>query len=209
MAPKLDITTLNDGVDQLLEVTTNPRHRFLLQAFARHRLLEVAGRWPEIFDPSMTVDSPVYNFKYGGIDATLSGADAVKGLYSMWAETHQSVFYTEREQIAVADNYVASVAAVAYQQVYGKVLAANGVKVDDENAYYLYKSRGVQQIWPYDEQCRLVGEDVWEPLASQAELIKLAPSEVVTTEQAGKALSPLIKPLPKFDAATMSPARVG
>jgi hypothetical protein len=202
MAAKLDITRLNDAIDRLLEVSTNPRHRFMLQAFARHRLLEVAGRWPEIFVPEMTVDDPVYNFRYSGIAATLSGADAVKGLYRMWGETHQSIFYVESEQIAVADNYVASVAD-AYQQTHGKTLAANGHKVDDENAYYLYKSKGLQQIWPYDDQCRLMGEDVWEPLADQAELIKLDPSEVFTTEQAGKALAPLIKPLSKFDPATM------
>jgi len=134
--------------------------------------------------------------------ATLTGADAVKGLYGMWAQTHQSVFYIDSEQIAVADNYVASV-ATAYQQTHGKTLAANGHKVDDENAYYLYKSVGTQQIWPYDDRCRLVGEDVWEPHPEKAEIIKLDPADVMTTEQAGKALALFIKPLPSFDAATM------
>jgi hypothetical protein len=41
---KYDVTKLNVGVDKLLAVTTNPRHRFLLQAYSRHRYLEVAGR---------------------------------------------------------------------------------------------------------------------------------------------------------------------
>jgi hypothetical protein len=30
-----------------LEVTENPRHRFLLQAYYRHRYLELAGRYEE------------------------------------------------------------------------------------------------------------------------------------------------------------------
>jgi hypothetical protein len=204
---KFDITKLNDAIDRLLAVTTNPRHRFLLQAFYRHRFLEVAGRYQEIFAPDMTVETPVYNFNYSGIVTKLTGAEAVKGLYGMWAQTHQSIFYIEKEQIAVADNYVASV-ATAYQQVLGKALAANGIKVPDENAYYLYKTYGVQQIWPYDDRCRLVGEDVWETTPAATEVIKLDPADVVTTEQAGKLLDPFIKPLPSFDEAVLGKARV-
>ena len=53
--PKFDITKLNVAVDKLLETTENPRHRFLLQAFGRHRYLEVSGRYEEILAPDMTV----------------------------------------------------------------------------------------------------------------------------------------------------------
>jgi hypothetical protein len=31
---------LNVAIDKLLETTENPRHRFLLQAYSRHRYLE-------------------------------------------------------------------------------------------------------------------------------------------------------------------------
>ena len=178
----------------------------MLQAFYRHRFLEIAGRYQEIFSPDMTVERPVYNFNYAGLVTQLVGADAVKGLYGHWAPTHQSIFYVEREQIAVADNYVATVAD-AYQQVLGTSLAANGIKVDDENAYYLYKTYGLQQIWPYDDRCRLVGEDVWETSPKRSEVIKLDPADVITTEQAAALLNPLIKPLPAFDEAVMGRAR--
>jgi hypothetical protein len=203
---KFDITRLNDAIDRLLAVTTQPRHRFLLQAFYRHRFLELAGRYQEIFAPEMTVDAPVYNFNYAGIVAKLTGAEAVKGLYGMWAQTHQSIFYIEKEQIAVADNFVASV-ATAYQQMLGKALAGNGIPVDDEDAYYLYKTHGVEQIWPYDDRGRLVGEDVWETAPETSELIKLDPADVVTTERAAALLDPLIKPLPSFDEAVLGKAR--
>jgi hypothetical protein len=46
---KYDVTQLNVGIEKCLAVTTNPRHRFLLQAYRRHRLLEVAGRYEEIY----------------------------------------------------------------------------------------------------------------------------------------------------------------
>ena len=46
----LDVTQTNRAVDELLERTGNPRHRYLLENFHRHRLLEIAGRYEEIFE---------------------------------------------------------------------------------------------------------------------------------------------------------------
>jgi hypothetical protein len=68
---KYDVTKLNVGIDKLLTVTTNPRHRFLLQAYSRHRHLEVAGRYEEIFAPEMMVPNPVYHFHAGGTPTDL------------------------------------------------------------------------------------------------------------------------------------------
>lgn len=197
--PKLHITRTNDAIDELLKVTKNPRHRFLLQAYYRHRFLEIAGRYEEIFAPDMMVDQPVYHFKALGITETLTGREAVMGLYSMWAKTNQSIFYAEDEQLAVADNFIASV-STAYQQTLGRSLIANGIEVDDENGMYIYKARE-EMIWPYDDQCRLIGEDVWEPDPGQAEIIKLDPADVITTEEAARLLNPLIKSLPTYDEA--------
>src|ERR1700719_4680775 len=84
--PKFDITKLNVAIDRLLEVTTNPRHRFLLQAYSRHRYLEVAGRYEEIFAPDMMSMDQVYHMHADKTDAVLRGQDQVKRLYRMWAE---------------------------------------------------------------------------------------------------------------------------
>jgi hypothetical protein len=78
-----------------------------------------------------------------------------------------------------------------------KALSAKEFKAND-NDMYLYKTV-IEMIWPYEDRGRLVGEDVWEPEPAKAELIKLDPSEVLTTAQAAKLLNPLIKPLPSFD----------
>jgi hypothetical protein len=216
--PNLDVTTLNAAVDRLLEKTTDPRHRFLLSAYAHHRLLEVAGRYKEIFSPEMTVPEPVYHFDLMGTKTVARGRAQVEGLYRMWAQTHQSVFYIEHEEIAVADHFVSSV-TTAYQQVSGKslrdakllsflpggiarALVAHTLAKDkhtpNENDMYLFHAKGVQMIWPYDDQGRLIGEDVWEPEHASAEFIKLDPKDVLTTEQAGRLLAPLIKPLPPY-----------
>jgi hypothetical protein len=99
---RFDITKTNIAVQRLIETTENPRHRYLLQAYDRHRNLEMAGRYEEIFAPEMTVDEPVYHFNMFGKCLTLNGADAVKAVYHEWTETAQCVFYSENEKLAVA-----------------------------------------------------------------------------------------------------------
>ena len=154
---EFDITETNRAVRELLEVTENPRHRFLLQAYDRHRNLEMAGRYEEIFEPEMTVEHPVYHFNILGRKITLDGAEAVQAVYRDWSLTNQSVFYTDDERLAVSDHMIVSTSTM-YQQVLGSVLAAEGAPVNPD-AMYLVKS-AEHMIWPYDDHGRLVGEEV-------------------------------------------------
>ena len=194
---QLDITKTNIAVQELIEVTENPRHRYLLQAYDRHRNLEHAGRFEEIFAPEMMVDHPIYRFNMiGQPPMVLDGREQVEPLYKYWAETNQSVFYNEQETVAVGDFMVVST-MVGYQQVQGSDLAAAGEEVDSDSVYLL---RGrVAMVWPYDERGRLIGENVWEYDESEHDLIKLDPEDVLTTAQAAELLNPLIKSLPPLD----------
>ncbi len=191
---RFDITRTNIAVERLLETTENPRHRYLLHAYNRHRYLEMAGRWKEIFAPEMTVDHPVYHFNVFGISTVLEGAEAVQAVYAEWSETAQCVFYTDDEVLAVGDNMICSTATI-YQQTPGAVLAAAGAPVDPE-AHYLV-ANVEHMIWPYDDEGRLIGEDVWEIDESKRQVIALDPSEVLTVARAAELLDPLIKPLPE------------
>ncbi len=191
---RFDLTRTNIAVERLLETTENPRHRYLLHAYNRHRYLEMAGRWKEIFAPEMTVEHPIYHFNVFGINTVLEGAEAVQAVYAEWSETAQCVFYTDDEVLAVGDNMICSTATI-YQQTPGTVLAAAGAPVDPE-AHYLV-ANVEHMIWPYDDQGRLVGEDVWEVDESKRQVIALDPSEVLTVAQAAELLEPLIKPLPE------------
>jgi hypothetical protein len=194
---RLDITMTNAAVRELIGATDNPRHRYLLQAYDRHRNLEHAGRYAEIFAPEMTVEHPVYRFNMiGQPPMQLEGREQVEPLYAYWAQTNQCVFYNESETIAVGDWMVVST-MVGYQQVLGADLAASGQDVDGE-AMYLLSGR-VAMVWPYDERGRLVGENVWEYDDSAHELIRLDEADVLTTERAGELLAPLIEPLPPFE----------
>lgn len=193
-----DITKTNVAVERLIETTENPRHLYMLHAYNRHRYLEMAGRYEEIFTPDMTVAEPVYHFNMLGQTMTLRGTEEVKDVYSQWTDSAQCVFYAENEKLAVSDDMIVST-SVLYQQAPGRVLAAEGLPVDPE-AWYLMKS-AEHMIWPY-ENGLLVGEDVWEYDETVREVIPLDPSDVLTVEQSGTLLSPLIQPLPEFNPFT-------
>jgi hypothetical protein len=214
----LDITKSNVGIDNLLAVTTNPRHRYILMAYSRHRYLEFSGRYDEVLSDDMMVDVPMYNLHALGFNTTISGKDDVRALYKYWADTNQCIFYGEGEQVAVADNFVAST-VMAHQQVWGgailsskalgllpkglshdlliKLIEFKGLKAEPDQMY-LY-SNFEETVWPYDDRCRLMREDVIEPDPSKAQITKLDPADVLTTAQAAKLLAPLIQPLPNFD----------
>jgi hypothetical protein len=200
---EFDITQTNIAVRRLLEVTENPRHRYLLQAYDRHRNLEMAGRYKEIFAPEMTIEHPVYRFDLFGEKFTLDGREQVETIYREWTEAAQCIFYAEDEQLAVGDNMVVS-RAILYQQTPGSVLIAAGVDANPD-AIYLAKTREAM-VWPYDDRCRLIGEDVWEYDQSEREFIELAPDDVLTVERSRELLDPLIEPLPSFDEAGMAVA---
>ena len=206
---QLDITKTNIAVQELIEVTEKPRHRYLLQAYDRHRNLEHAGRFEEIFEPEMTVERPIYRFNMlGQPPMKLEGREQVEPLYRYWAETNQSVFYNENETVAVGDFMVVST-MTGYQQVLGSDLAAAAQSLGtaeggeiDPDATYLLRGR-VAMVWPYDERGRLMGENVWEYDENEHALIKLEPDEVLTTEQAAELLEPLIEPLPPFEESML------
>jgi hypothetical protein len=214
----LDITETNQAVRDLIDRTDIPRHRFLLTAYDRHRNLEMAGRYEEIFAPDMMVEEPVYHLHANGLRVKLRGQENIKDMYRVWAVTHQSVFYIEKEEVAVSDHCVSSM-AVGYHQVTGQSLLENKILSylpafitrflldrafgresfkEDKSSMYLYKNT-IYMSWPYDDRGRLIGENIWEPEPKKAKIIKLSPDDVLTTQEARRLLAPLINPLPSFE----------
>ena len=81
----LDITKTNQAVRDLLDRTENPRHRFLLMAYDRHRNLEMAGRYEGVLAPDMMVEEPVYHIHAHGLRVKLQAQEKIKDLYRVWA----------------------------------------------------------------------------------------------------------------------------
>jgi acetyltransferase-like isoleucine patch superfamily enzyme len=194
---QLDITQQNVAVEKVLAVTSNPRHRYLLKAYLRHRYLESAGRWEEILEPELTVEHPYYRFSLISQGRfALDGREEVAALYSHWTATDQCVFYVEDESVAVGDHMIVG-RGISYQQTLGAELAATGIDADPA-AMYLTKSQ-ICMVWTYDDRCRLIGEDVWEFDDNERTHIELDPADVLTARAAGELLDPFIEPLPPFD----------
>jgi hypothetical protein len=191
MAP-VDIAKTNEAVRRLLEVMTNPRHRFFLAAYDRHRNLEMARRHAEIFVPEMTVEHPVYHFNVFGRSMILDAREQVEAAYHHWAQTGRRVFYAEHDKPAAGDNMIVST-AVIYQQTPGQALTAAGV--DTDAAASCLVADVEHMIWPYDDRGRLAGEDVREIDPSQRQIIRLDPAQVPIPQQAAERLGPLIGPL--------------
>src|SRR6266550_19876 len=183
--PEFDIRRTKIAVEQLLEATENPRHRYMLEAYNRHRYLEMAGRYREIFEPEMTVEHPVYRFDFFDQKLELDGREQVEAVYREWTETDQCVFYAESEELAVGDTMIVS-RSVLFQQTLGAALVAMGVEADAD-AMYLARAR-IAMVWPYDARCRMVGEDVWEYETSERQFIKLEPADVLTAARAAELL---------------------
>jgi hypothetical protein len=196
---RFDITKVNAAVERLIEATENPRHLYLLHAYNRHRYLELAGRFEEIFTPEMTVEKPVYHFNMLDMTTTLDGAEAVKENYREWTATDQCIIYGEDEKLAVSDAMIVST-VMLYQQTPGSVLAASGAPANPDTTYLVKVA--IHMIWPYDDRGRMIGEDVWEYDDSVREVIPLDPSDVLTVEQSAKLLAPFIKPLPAYNPFT-------
>ena len=213
-----DITKINVAIDQLLETTTNPRHRYILMSYARHRALEFSGNYADVVADDMMNEHPIYTIRALGVDMLIDGKDEVRTMYQNWSDTNQCVFYIEDEQVAVADGFVAS-RLMVYQQLWGGTLAGTKVlgvlpkglskalfiemlalrRIPLEiDCMYLYRNLE-QWFWPYDDRCRLLREDVLELDRSAAEIVKLEPDQVLTAAHAAQLLAPIIKPLPDFD----------
>lgn len=192
---KLDITKITSGIDRCLEATDNPRHRQILENYRRHGLLEVSGRWPEIFDPEMTVEHPVYRITEGGRSLLLDGCEQVQEFYRGMTEAGAPVMILEDEKIAVADWGFAS-ESIFNHYAPGRFLIASGEDVDDPDAWYLLRHR-LAMIWHYDDHARMIGEHVYEDATSR-EITKLAPADIVTPGEARDVLAPLIRPLPNL-----------
>lgn len=193
---KRDIRKLTLAAETLMPTLSSPRHRAILNNYRKHAMLEVSGRYHEIFTPDLAVDQPIY--RVAGIE--LNGRNAVLGLYKSLVDTKVNIMMLEHERIWVNDWGFAS-EALFHTYMSGHSALGNlpgrpeGVRaqyqkvVDDLDAIYV-ESRWLSMMWPYDEQCRMIGEHVYP--AEHSVLVKCPPEEVITQKEVEDTLAPLI-----------------
>ena len=203
--PKKDIAVTISAADRLLETTTHPLHRQILENYRRHAILEVCGEWQDIFVPEMTVEYPVYYFNVTGFAGyKAEGPEEVQAIYRTLAETGTGVQVVEDERLMVSDWGFASDAT--FNSYYrGQNLIDVDVPVDDPDGYYIMRQKYVM-LWPYDERGRMIGEQVYENKAFY-ELIPIPAEEFLTIQDARDRLLPMLRPLPVFEPEPAAAAR--
>jgi len=190
---KKDVTKMMQGAERLMAKSNNPRHRAILANYRRHAMLEVSGRFDEIFDHSMTIEEPQYvTYTPTGCQILNGVEDVMRVFYGQFMEHGASVMILEDEAIAVDDWGLAS-EYISNDYISATVARLRGFEVDDDNATYLHRHR-VVMTWRYSDDCRLIGENVSMEMGGTIE--KLAPEDVVTVAEAHEKLAPLIGPNP-------------
>jgi hypothetical protein len=192
-APKLDLMTVPRQIDELLTRTPDPHHRAILRNYRRHVLLELAGRWPEILAPDMTVAHPVYRSIMGPQTLVYDGIDEVAGFYRGLADVGMTVSSPLEERVAVAD-WGLAVESHYLQILPGHALAAQGFPVPTPDDVYRFTIR-IAMFWPYDENAKLIGERLYADLSS-IQFEKADPADVITPEQAAELVTPLLEESP-------------
>jgi hypothetical protein len=184
-----DITRITAATDELLRTVENPRHRAILTNYRRHALLEVSGRYEEILTPDMTVVHPVYRLTEGAQTIVLDGHQEVRDFYAGLVAVGAIVMGPVDEQLVVADWGFAS-ECMFHHFMPGRLLM-DGEDVDEPDATYVVKHI-LAFHWPYDAECRLIGEHVYEDVASRR-VEKVAPEDVITPARARELLAPQLE----------------
>jgi hypothetical protein len=159
---------------ELLEQTRKPLHRAMLLNFWRHVHLEGAGEFERIVAPDMMVDEPVYRVTWGANPAVITGKEGVIAFYNSVGD---SVLWHSDDYLAVAD-WGISDEITFHQLAKGADLRVVGYDVPTDDGLYHVASRQ-SFIWPYDEQGRLRGENLYEDKTS-LEIDEVDPSEAIT-----------------------------
>lgn len=175
--------------DELLKVTKNPRHRAMIKNYRRHAMLEIAGRWPEIMGPGMLVESPSYRVYEGGNQILLNGREEITGFYKAFTESGANVFGPIEEKMAVAD-WGLALESFFGNHLRGHQLAAMGHDIDDLEGHYQL-THWISSFWPYDENCLLIGEHIYENAAG-CEVQAIDADSFVTPEKAAAVLNPML-----------------
>lgn len=172
-----------EGIDRM----TNRHHRKIARNYYLHSLLEVAGRFSEIFDPRLTVDHPVYIFHHNG--AVFDGRQAVEGFYRAMAESEGNVIYSNDHHFAVADWGFTLEQVSNFYMTASEFTRKTGVRVEDDDHVYV-EHRPTMRAWPYDMEGRLKGETLY--YAQTATYSRLEPRYALSPEGVKAVLAPLI-----------------
>jgi hypothetical protein len=153
---QLDQSTMWQAIEERLAITTNPRHRAMLEVVIAHARAE-ADRSVERLIATL-VDDPQYHFWVGGRDVGPKGRAAVVAYYEQFVGSGGAVFESPKDRVVVDDHNVVSEAEVR-NVVPGSVAKRRGYRVPDESGHYVVCFRNVVFFEFGDDPTQALGED--------------------------------------------------
>jgi hypothetical protein len=168
--------------------------RAILENYRMHALLEISGRYEEIFTPELTVDHPYYRTTSHLGTEHHDGRAAVISYYRRMIDGRSNVLWFDPEYLAVED-WGISTEVTINTFMPGRTAIASGHEIDDIDAIYL-EHKWVMMRWPYNEQAKMIGENVYK--AKPHSIRKVAPEDVILPEQVTELLAPLLAAGPFF-----------
>ena len=133
-------STMWQAIEERLAITTNPRHRAMLEVVIADAQAE-ADRSVERLMATL-VDDPQYHFWVGGRDVGPKGRTAVVAYYEQFVGSGGAVFESPKDRVVVDDHNVVSEAEVR-NVVPGSVAKRRGYRVPDETGHYVVWFRNV------------------------------------------------------------------
>lgn len=160
-----------EGIAEKLAVTTDPRHRRMLEQYYKHARGEVVGDLDAVI--STLSPNPVYKYVVPG-DEQPSGLEGIRQFY------RDDVFATGRNfieqtltRIVVDDHTIVAEGPMRLLR-WGRDLVDEGATVDDPEAVYLIGADMII-VWPFDDEQRIIGEETW---AQRPTFAKVDPADV-------------------------------
>ena len=164
-------------VEERLAAETDPTLRRNLEQLLVHMKAEAQGDLDTLM---ATVAEDAHYDAYGAPpEANPRGKAAVRKFYEDFIASGATRLQFAIDRLVV-DRHCILTEGVMRMAYPGSTLAARGIAVDDESAYYLYEAR-MATLWPIDEDGLFTGEDTYtggngfEGIASR----KLAPGDIV------------------------------
>jgi hypothetical protein len=155
--------------------TSNPRHLLMLRRLLQHAEGEANGDLEAVM--STLSPNPRYH-TYGSRPAMSPvGRDAVRRFYTetvFGAGLHFFQFDIDR---IVLDDHTIVTEGDSSTLLWGRDAKQIGYPIDDEEAFYLMRLR-MLLVWPFDEDCLILGEDSYSAVTRQDFMEKVEESRL-------------------------------
>jgi SnoaL-like domain len=175
--PVIEQTRTWATVEQRLEAESDPVLIRNLELLLAHMKSEAAGDLDGLL--ATLSDAASYHAYGAPPEGSPQGKAEVRRFYEDFIASGATRLALDVDRLIV-DKHCILTEGVMRMAYPGSTLAARGIAVDDESAYYLYEAR-MATLWPFDEDGLIVGEDTYtggngfEGIADR----KLAPEDIV------------------------------